>query len=132
VREERVELCVGKAVRVLGVRLEPHQVDHVHDPKLQFGQVLTQDREEARRPGDGLLGGVERRGQHRFDVVVPFGGDDGGVGRLADDGQDRALDGLGDRLVRGLCAEVERMGEVEAVEAALAGQPCAIPAGSGW
>ena len=46
---------------------------------------LAQDGQQARRPGDGLLGGVERRGQDRLDVVVPFGGDDRGVGGLADD-----------------------------------------------
>jgi len=30
-REQRVELVVGQAVRVLAVRLQPHQVDGVHD-----------------------------------------------------------------------------------------------------
>ncbi len=33
--EEGVELAVGEPVRVLALRLEPHQVDDVHDPHLQ-------------------------------------------------------------------------------------------------
>ena len=43
-REERVELGVGEAVRVLALRLQPHQVDDVDDPHLQLGQVLAQER----------------------------------------------------------------------------------------
>ena len=62
---------------------------------------LAQDREQARRPGDRLLGGVDRGRQHGLDVVVALGRDDRRVGRLADDGQDRALDRLGDRPVGG-------------------------------
>ena len=65
---------------------------------------LAQDRQQARRPRDRLLGGVERGGQDGLDVVVALGGLDRGIGRLADDRQDRALDGLGDRAVRGLRA----------------------------
>ena len=36
---------------------------------------LAQDGQQARRPGDRLLGRVERRGQDRLDVVVALGGD---------------------------------------------------------
>ena len=43
VGEQRVELGVGQAVRVLGVGLEPHQVDDVDDPDLEVGQVLAQE-----------------------------------------------------------------------------------------
>jgi len=41
--EQRVELGVAHAVRVLSFRLEPHQVHHVDDPDPQFRQVLTED-----------------------------------------------------------------------------------------
>ena len=41
-REERVELTIRKPVGVLGVRLQPHEVDHVDHPDLQVGQVLMQ------------------------------------------------------------------------------------------
>ena len=61
---------------------------------------LAQDREQARRPRDRLLGAVQRRAQHGLDVVVPFRGGHGGRRRLADDRQDRAFDGLGDRAHR--------------------------------
>ena len=42
-REERVEVAVGEAVRVLGVGLQPHQVDDVDDAHLQVGQLAAQD-----------------------------------------------------------------------------------------
>ncbi len=44
VGEERVELGVRESVRMLVVRLEAHQVDHVDDAHLQLGKVLAQDR----------------------------------------------------------------------------------------
>ena len=37
--EQRVELAVGQPVRVLGVGLQPHQVDDVDDADLQLGQI---------------------------------------------------------------------------------------------
>ena len=40
--EQRVELGVGHPVRVLGLRLQPHQVDHVDHPDPQVGQVLAE------------------------------------------------------------------------------------------
>ena len=53
---------------------------------------------------------------------------DGRRGRLADDGQDRALDRLGDRAVRGPAPSRERMGEVEAVEPPLPAEAVGHPA----
>ena len=44
------------------------------------------------------------------------------LGRLADDGQDRALDRLRDGAVGRLRAPRQRVGEVEAVEPRLAGE----------
>ena len=41
--EERVEVVVAQAVRVLGWRLEPHQVDDVDHADLQLREVLAQD-----------------------------------------------------------------------------------------
>ena len=63
----------------------------IHDPGL------AQDREQGRCPRHGLLGRLDRRGQHGGEIVVDLGCSDGGLGRLADDGQDRALDRLCDR-----------------------------------
>ena len=40
--------------------------------------------------------------EDRLDVGVVLGDGDGGLGRLADDGQDRALDRLADRRVGAL------------------------------
>src|SRR6185312_16432477 len=42
--EERVELRVGEAVRVLPLVLQAHQVHHVHHAYAQVGQVLAQER----------------------------------------------------------------------------------------
>jgi hypothetical protein len=42
-REERVEVTIGNAVRMLAWRLQRHQIDDVHDPYLQFGRVLAQE-----------------------------------------------------------------------------------------
>ena len=81
---------------------------------------LAQDRQQRGRFRDRALRGIDRSGQHRLDVVVPLGGRDRRGGRLADDREDRALDGLGHGLVRGLRAGVERVREVEAVEPLLA------------
>ena len=40
-REQRVERLVGQAIRVLGRRLQLHQVDDVHHSDFQGGQMLT-------------------------------------------------------------------------------------------
>jgi hypothetical protein len=50
VREERVELGVRHAVRVLVVGLQAHEVDDVDHADRELGQVLAQDR----RRRDGL------------------------------------------------------------------------------
>ena len=47
--EERVELAVGEAVRVLALGLEPHQVDDVDDAHAELGQVLAQERHRGQR-----------------------------------------------------------------------------------
>ena len=41
--EYGVELAIGQAVGVLGVRLETHQVDDVDDPYGQIRQELSQE-----------------------------------------------------------------------------------------
>ena len=84
---------------------------------------LAQDREQGRGLRDGPLRAGQRRAEHRLDVVVVFRGLHGGRGRLADDGQDRALDRLRHRAVRGPGALRHRVGEVEAVEPAFPAEP---------
>ena len=81
---------------------------------------LAQDREEGRRPRHGLLGCLDRRGQHGGEIVVDLGGPDSGLGRLADDGQDGALDGLCDRGVGRPRALRQGVCQVQAVETSLA------------
>ncbi len=94
---------------------------------------LAQDRQQRRGLRDGALGRVDRRGEHRHEVVVALGLLHGGRRRLADDGEDRALDRPGDGLVGLLRAGVEGVREVEAVEPALAGErPPRCRRGSGW
>jgi len=48
-REQPVELMVGHAVRMLGIRLEAHEVDHVHEPDLELRQVLAEQRRRGQR-----------------------------------------------------------------------------------
>ncbi len=83
---------------------------------------LTEDREQARRPGDRPLRAVDRRAEDRLEVVLTLGPLDRRVGRLADHRQDRALDRLGDRAIRSPCALPQGVGEVQAVEPPLAGE----------
>ena len=77
---------------------------------------------------DRLLGGGDGRRQDDLDVVVAFGSLHGGIGRLADHRQDRALHGLGDRAVCSLGAERHGVGQVQAVEPALAAEALGHPA----
>ena len=82
---------------------------------------------------DGPLGRSTVAARTASMSVVALGRDDGGGGCLADDRQDRALDRLGDRAIRGLRARLERIGEVEAVEAPLARRGLGHARGrSGW
>jgi hypothetical protein len=60
-REQRVELGIRKTVRVLGLRLETHEVDDVHDADAEIGQPLAEDR-----------GGGERLDRTRGDQVDAF------------------------------------------------------------
>ena len=88
VGEQRVELPLGEPVRVLGLRLQPHQVDDVDDPHLQLGQALAQER----RGGDGLQRrNVPGAGEHDVRLVVALV-----RGPLPDADPARAV---GDRLV---------------------------------
>ena len=73
--------------------------------------------------GDRSLGRLDRRDEHRLDVVVALRSGHGGRGRLADDGQDGPLDRFRHRLVGHPGARVERVGQVEPVEPPLAGEP---------
>ena len=41
--EERVEVTVGEAVRMLARRLQRHEIDDIDDPYFQFGRVLAQE-----------------------------------------------------------------------------------------
>ncbi len=82
--------------------------------------------QQRRRPGDRALGRLDGRREHRLDVVVALGSGDRRGRGLADDRQDRALDRLGHRLVGRPGAGVQGMGQVEAVEAALA-RPARAP-----
>ena len=93
---------------------------------------LAQDRQERRRLRDGRLGGLDRRRHDRLEGPLALRAHDGGRRGLADDGQDRALDRLGDGAVGRLRALVERVREVERVELRLAGEPLGdARAGSG-
>ena len=80
---------------------------------------LAEDRQQRRRLGDRPFGRLERGREDALHVVVALGGGDGCGARLANDRQDRPLDRLGDGLVRLLGARVERMCEVQPVEATL-------------
>ena len=42
--EELVEIAIAQAVGVLGLRLQPHEIDDVNDADLQLGQMLAHDR----------------------------------------------------------------------------------------
>ena len=68
-REERVELLIGEPVRMLAVGLQPHQVDDVDDPHLQFGQLAPDhvDRGERLQRGDVAAAGHD---DVRIAVVV--------------------------------------------------------------
>jgi hypothetical protein len=92
---------------------------------------LAENRQQRRRLRDGLLRGVDRRRQHDLDVVRLLGGRDGRLGRLADDGEDRALDRLRHRAVGRLRALLEGIRQVEAVEALLPPRPRPCPGRSG-
>ncbi len=41
-RKELVELLVGQAMRMLGLRLQGHQVHHVHHADAEIGNALAQ------------------------------------------------------------------------------------------
>ena len=83
---------------------------------------LAQDRQQRRRLGDGPLRGLHGGREHGLHVVIALRSRDGGGTRLPDDREDRSLDRLRDRLVGLLRARVQRMGEVQPVEPALARQ----------
>ena len=49
VGEERVEVAVAKAVRMLARRLQRHQIDDVDHADLQFGRMLAQEVDRGQR-----------------------------------------------------------------------------------
>src|SRR5258705_9275799 len=61
--KQRVELFVGKTVRVLALRLKSHQIHSVDDANLQIGKALAQDVDSGK--------GLERRnvsGTGHYDI----------------------------------------------------------------
>ena len=60
-QSQAVELAVRRAVRVHRRRLQPEQVDDVHEAQLQIGHALAQDRRRRQRL---LRGDVTARGEH--------------------------------------------------------------------
>ena len=65
--EQRVELTVTEAVRMLGRRLQPHEVDDVDHPDRQVRQLSAQDR---RRGKDFQGRGVTGAGEDNVGFVV--------------------------------------------------------------
>ncbi len=118
--------------------LAPRPPDHLEECTLEEAVEplaagvdhpgLAEDRQQGRRPGHRPVGRVDRGGEDGLDVGVALGGRDGGVGRFADDGEDRPLDRLAHRLVGPLGAGPQGEGEVEAREAALRPEPVGHPA----
>ena len=71
-REQGVEFRIAQAVRMLGLRLQLHEVDDIDDPDLEVGQVLPQDG----NGGERLEGGDVARATHddvRLDIVLVTG-----------------------------------------------------------
>ena len=66
---------------------------------------------------------MDRRLHDAFERPLALNDRDRRRGGLADDGEDRALDRLGDRAVGGLGALVEGVRKIERVELRLAGEP---------
>ena len=66
-REERVELAVREAVRVLGLGLQAHQVDDVDDADPQVRQVLAQQRRGGERLERRHVAGA---GEHDVGLAV--------------------------------------------------------------
>ena len=48
-REQRVELLVAESVRMLALGLQPHQIDDVHHPNLQFRNRASEQRDRGQR-----------------------------------------------------------------------------------
>ena len=83
---------------------------------------LAQDGQQARRAGHGVLGRLDGRTEDGFDVRVALGRGHGRRGRLADHGQDRALDRLGDRAVGRPRALRQGVRQVQPVEPRLSAE----------
>ncbi len=47
--EERIEVGIAQAMGMRGWRLQPHEIDDIHDAHLQGRQVLAQDRDRGER-----------------------------------------------------------------------------------
>jgi hypothetical protein len=72
--EELVEVGVAEAVRVLGLRLQPHQVDDVDHADFQVGEVLAHDGHGGERLQRGYIAAADHDhvGQSAFVVRCPL------------------------------------------------------------
>ena len=57
--EELVEVGVAEAVWVLGLRLQPHQIDDVDDADFQVGEVLAHDEDSRQRLQRGYIAATD-------------------------------------------------------------------------
>ena len=93
--EERVEVAIGEAVRMLGVGLQPEQIDDVDEADLQVGEFLAQD-------------GDRGEGFHGRDVAGA-GHDDIGLDAVVGARPVPDADALGAVVDRGVHVEVDEM-----------------------
>ena len=72
--EEFVEVRVAQPVRVLGVRLQPHEVDDVDDADLEVGQMRPHDRDGGERlqRRHVAAAGHDHVGRHALVVAGPL------------------------------------------------------------
>ena len=70
-REQRIELRILQAVRMFGVRLQRHQVDHIDHPHADVGHVLAQQRDRRERLERGH---VARAGHHDVGTALVIAG----------------------------------------------------------
>ena len=70
--EERIEICIAQPVRVLGLRLQLHEVDDVDHPDFQVGQMLAQNGNRGERFQRGHVAGASHH-HVRLGVLVIAG-----------------------------------------------------------
>ncbi len=88
----------------------------VHDARL------AQDRQQRRRLRHGSLSARDGGGQHVFEVAIRLGNRHGRRRGLADHGENRSFDGLGDGLVSSGRALAQRVRKIESREVMLSAQ----------